>query len=465
MQPDLMKLHSATRSESLRAGNVRLLALAGVASLACGVLVTKSPLAAAAVVVIAASMALVLTRPALVFAAGIALLAVEPAKIFGTEAFAGRSETYKLLLYACFLPLLFKRSVVPRKCAPLVAYAAVTVLSEAFGSPLPHLTVSQTAASLATLSLGWLVFAINWEWNRDQWLLKLLAWVPVLSVVASILLQGAGILPVFRNTSPPRLEGATIAAWLGSFSVCAVLACLTLYRRQHWKLARWLGLVDVVILGATLTRGAIVALAIIAIPSVFRFGKRQLTAGSTASLARLFVALSLVIVGVAILAPRLQERNENATVLVKGQGAHEIASGRFRAWAFAYEEAKANLAFGRGIGAGPIVGRSPGSPVGFTAQHNEYVRMLLEVGFVGGLVLLIAMTMTIGSLVRRAPPMVRADLAAGGVALAVYSITENTLSATPIAVAFLLVFGIAGSRSSPALAHRTRQRITRRLAT
>lgn len=72
--------------------------------------------------------------------------------------------------------------------------------------------------------------------------------------------------------------------------------------------------------------------------------------------------------------------------------------------------------------------------------------MLLEVGFIGGVILLMTMIITLASAIRRAPLPVRADLAAAGVALGLYSITENTLSATPLAVAFLLVFGIATSR-------------------
>ena len=74
--------------------------------------------------------------------------------------------------------------------------------------------------------------------------------------------------------------------------------------------------------------------------------------------------------------------------------------------------------------------------------------MLLEVGIVGGVILLMIMATAMISLIRRAPWQVRADLAAAGVAFAMYAITENALSATPLAVAFLLVFSIAGSRTS-----------------
>jgi teichuronic acid biosynthesis protein TuaE len=436
------------RIRSVVSANLVLLALALATSVALGAIATRSPPAAVASLVILTATLIALTRPVALFALGIVLLAIEPAQIFGVGSIAGRAETYKLILYACTIPLLIGRGVERRKCAPLVGYGVVILLTELFGTPLAGLTTGQTAASLATLSLGWLVFAIKWNWQRDQRLLKVLAWMPILSVLFGALLQIAGILPLFRHTSPPRLEGATIAAWLGTFGVCGVIACIVMQRRGQWKWAVRVGLANVVIVGGTLTRGAVLALAIIVAPSLARFIQRQLSTRGAVGVVKLAIALVVAICGGAVLVSGLRERNEDATVLIAGQGSHEIASGRFRAWQFAYEQAKVNLAFGRGVGAGPIVGKSPGSPVGFTAQHNEYVRMLLEVGIVGSAILLTAMATTLVSLIRRAPWEIRADLAAAGFAFAVYSVTENTLSASPIAFAFLLVFGIAGSKTS-----------------
>ena len=315
---------------------------------------------------------------------------------------------------------------------------------------MPGLTNTQAADSLATLCLGWLVFAINWDWRRDHQLLKIFAWVPILSVLLGLALQAAGILSLFRGSTPPRLEGATIAAWLGALSLYAVIACLVLYRRGPWRWAKWFGVINVIILGATLSRGAVLALVIVAIPVLVRFTRHQLSAKGVAGPVKLAIAGALATVGVAVLASGLIERDEHATTYDAARYTvkHEIASGRLQAWAFTYKQAKVNLAFGRGIGAGPLVVKIPGSPEGFTAQHNEYIHMLLEEGFVGGVILLMTIALTLFSSIRRSPPRIRADLAAAGVAFAVFSITENTLSAAPLAVAFLFVFGVACSRES-----------------
>jgi teichuronic acid biosynthesis protein TuaE len=425
------------------------LALAVAASGIVGLTVTLSPVAAVALLVVCAGAILAVTKPTLLFAIGIALLAVEPARIFGEHATAGQPAAYKAVLYACTLPLLLNRGVDVRKCLPIAAYAVVTILAVWFGSPLPGLTAAQTASSLATLWLGWLVFAIDWDWRRDHRLLEALAWVPIVSVLLGLGLQAGGVLSLLKGASPPRLEGATIAAWLGTFSFGALIACTVLHRRERWRWARWVGLADVAILGATLTRGAVIALCIAGSPWLARYVKRQWRAGGTTGALRLVVLLALTLVAAAVLAPGLRARNESSTVYVAGRGGgHDATSGRLEAWAFAYDQAKVNLAFGRGLGAGPIVGKSPGGPSGFTAQHNEYVRMLLEVGVLGGLLLLLAMAASMASAVRRAPRLVRGGPTDAALAFAVYSITENTLSSTPIAMALLLVIGLAASRSS-----------------
>jgi O-antigen ligase len=457
-----MRPEALTRLTRLTSADSLLLVFAATASVAAGAMVTKSPIDAVAILIVVAAVATALTRPALLFAAGIALIAIEPTIIFGAGSTAGRPETFKLVLYACSLPLILSRGIDYRKCGPLIAYAVVLILTEMLGTPLAGLTKGHTTASLATLSLGWLVFAINWDWRRDQRLLKVFAWVPTLSVLVGVALQSAGVLLLFQHSTPPRLQGATIAAWLGALGLYSAVACLALYQRERWRWARWLGLANVITLGATLSRGAVLALVIVAIPVLVRFSRHQLSGKGIAGLVKLTIVGAVVTVGVAVLVSGLIERDENATTYdaARYTVTHEIASGRLQSWAFVYKQAKVNLAFGRGIGSAPIVVKLPGSPEGFTAQHNEYLRMLLEEGFVGGVILLLTIVMTLLSSIRRAPPRVRADLAAAAVAFAVFSITENTLSAAPLAVAFLLTFGIACSHAdylSPRMTLNTQQ--------
>jgi O-antigen ligase len=423
-------------------------ALAGSALL--GALVTSSPIVAAAVAVGVLLLAVAVTRPAWLLAGAICLLGVETARIFGAAALIGRPGSYKLLLYACVIPLLLERGVDRRRCAPLLAYAALVLLTESLATPLAGLSVGQTASSLATLALAWLVFAIRWDPRRDMRLLKALAWVPALSVLLGAALSARGVLTLFR-ASPARLQGATLAATLGALAVAGVLACVVLYRIERWRHARWLAVANVAILGASLSRGAVLALAVVSVPTLVRFWRDHAAQRGARVLANVAVAVAMAVTGAVVIGSGLIARNEQASDYVAGRGlSHELGSGRFEAWSVAFEQAKANILFGRGLGAGPIVGQTPGSPQGFTAQHNEYLRMLLEGGIVGGLIVLVSIAWTLADTVGRAPPRVRADLWAGAAALAVFSTTENTLTTPAISLAFLLVFAIGAAPCVPA---------------
>ena len=424
------------------------LALGGAGVL--GTLVTSSPLTAVALGAGALVAAVALTRPVWLLAAAICLLGLETTRIFGAAPLIGRPGTYKLVLYACMLPLALERGLDRRRCGPLLAYGTLFLLTESLATPLPGLSVGQTASSLATLTLAWLAFAIRWDWQRDRRLLKAVAWVPALSVLLGAALSARGVLTLFR-ASPPRLQGATLAATLGALGVAALLACIVLYRLERWRQARWLAVANIAILGASLSRGAVLALAIVSLPTLTRFWRRQAAGRGARVLANVALAAVVAIAAVAVVGSGLIARSEGATDYVAGRGlSHELGSGRFEAWSVAFEQAKANILFGRGLGAGPIVGQTPGSPQGFTAQHNEYLRMLLEGGIVGGLIVLVSIACTLVAVIRRSPSLVRPDLWAAAGALAVFSFTENTLTTPAISLAFLLVFAIACAPPRPA---------------
>ena len=123
------------------------------------------------------------------------------------------------------------------------------------------------------------------------------------------------------------------------------------------------------------------------------------------------------------------------------------SNGRFEAWAEFYRLAEANRFFGRGLGSGPITHIEE---VGFTAQHNEYLRMYLEGGYVGTLLVLAGIGGTLVLVVRAAPKAVRADLLALAAAFAWFSVTDNTLSTPHFIVPFaVLLGGVASITTAP----------------
>jgi O-antigen ligase len=207
---------------------------------------------------------------------------------------------------------------------------------------------------------------------------------------------------------------------------------------------------------ASLGRGAIIALLMAGTPQAWRFLRGLLRQnGGAAYLKLMFGGLVLLVAVFALALPGLQQRaetgvsyNAETRTLEKSAG-----SGRTDAWHSFYKLAEENLAFGRGMGAGPIA-KIPQQ--GFTAQHNEYLRLLLELGYVGGLLVLFSMIIVLWRLVRSAPAVVRPDAIALVLAFAVYSATDNTVTARHLAVALLgtLAIGVAPSWGrSPAVPH------------
>ncbi|MGD0196578.1 MAG: O-antigen ligase family protein [Solirubrobacteraceae bacterium] len=385
-------------------------------------------------------------RPVFPVVFGLLILAVAWSRLFAPSSLVAQEGSEKLLLYACLLPAAYIRGLSWQRGLPVLAYGLVAVLAALVGTPLPGLTTGQTLSSLATLCIGWVFFATRWDWTTDRIIAKALAWMPLASVAIGAVLQLAHRLSLASGSSPPRLEGASLAAWLAALSLAGVAACLVLRRRDRWPLAPRLAVINTAILAATLTRGALIALAVMSLPTAGRFANHQLRHRGTGSATRIAAASLAVVAVLSVLVPYIAARNANAVSYSATSGSEsDISSGRFTAWAVAYSYAKANLAFGRGIGAGPVVGSEPNSPQGFLAQHDEYVRMLLEVGVVGGLILLSAMGAALRRAFKEAPLQIRADIAAMALALATYSVTDNTLSAVNIAVPLLLVISLASS--------------------
>ena len=205
----------------------------------------------------------------------------------------------------------------------------------------------------------------------------------------------------------------------------------------------------VAIVGASVSRGAIIAVVIVGLPIAYAYAARRVAERGLRGLFGLVTAGMAVLLLAAAFAPSVIERDTKATVYTATGGLqNSITSGRASSWSYVYSVAEVNLAFGRGLGAGPLVGASPSNTQGFLAQHNEYLRMLLEGGFIGGFVVLSSAIFATTSAVRRVPSGRQATLWAYLVGCAVYSFTDNTLSAPELAVSLLLTLGLATAPSA-----------------
>jgi O-antigen ligase len=160
------------------------------------------------------------------------------------------------------------------------------------------------------------------------------------------------------------------------------------------------------------------------------------------AVARLGVVLAVVGLVAVALVPRFEQRNAGGRYYAGVGTFQDPTSGRSDAWKETYAIAKQSPLFGHGLGAGPITKIQEG---GFLAQHNEYLRLFLEGGYVGGGLVLLAMVLVVGACIARAPPFIRLDLAAVAVAWAGLSYYDNTLTSINLTVPLCLVLGLAAS--------------------
>jgi len=393
---------------------------------------------------------------------GVCLLALcySPEYMGGAAGVFGDPQLQKGLVYFGALGMALQRGVRPRFLIVPAAYVVMAILAKLNNQLIPGLSLTQMLSSFVTLTVGWTALAIKWDPRRDLKYLKVLACLPVACVLLGVLLQGAGLHPVFDHgtgfDSTTRLQGASGPAQLALTSLIACVTGSICYRMTRWTWAPLLVVADATILALTVSRGAAIALAIALAWPILRLA----LSGSADKRwvpqrwARILIVCVAAAGAASLVVPSLLNRQANAT-FIQGQGViTDKTSGRSAAWHEFYVIAKQSPLFGHGLGSGPI---TKIKEKGFLAQHNEYLRLFLEGGYVGGGLILLAMIIVITSCIRLAPRRIRMDLVGLVLGFAILSYTDNTLTSVNLQVPFCLVFGILASfglqraRPSPAV--------------
>jgi teichuronic acid biosynthesis protein TuaE len=384
--------------------------------------------------------------PALVFGAALVALAVTPEHLDASLAPLNHPELQKGLVYAALLAMALIRGVDARLLLPVVAYVGLAALSYLHGDLAPGLDGQQMASTFVTLTLAWTALAVRWDWARDARYLKVLACLAPICVALGVILQLAGLHSLWNEPTSFdvswRLRGASIAAQLAMIAFASCVAAYVCHRLTGWRPARYLVALDALILALTLSRGTAVALAVAAIIPVLRFSLAPLPVRPRVAVARLGLVLAFGGLVAATLVPALENRNAGGRYYAGVGTFEDPTSGRSDAWKELYAIARQSPLFGHGLGAGPVTRIQEG---GFLAQHNEYLRLFLEGGYVGGGLVLLAMVLVVGICIARAPPPIRADLAGVAIAWAGLSYYDNTLTSINLTVPLCLTLGIVAS--------------------
>ena len=330
-----------------------------------------------------------------------------------------------------------------RRLLPVAALAVMALLSFGPADSHPELTPLQVFRSFIALSTTWILLAARRTPQDAERQVFVLMALPLLDLVAGVLLWSVGLNEMVRHeyTGAWRLQGASIPAHLGILGGVGVGAAV-----HAWSMGRrgagLLAAVNLTIVVLTGTRTAIALSLVVVVAGLvgrarlLRLRPRRFLPAATA------YAVLLGVVGYAYF-PALRDRffgNPMEAVV--------NTSGRTEAWDFYWGVAQVEPLFGRGLGAGTVANTGQ-LPSAFTVPHNEYLRLLVDGGWVG-------LALYLGTAAIAVAPLVRRTGTAGsraGVAIgvwAVYCLVDNALSTPQGSVTFAtLVAAIAAGAGAP----------------
>jgi O-antigen ligase len=263
--------------------------------------------------------------------------------------------------------------------------------------------------------------------------------LPSLSVVAGFLIFEPffGYPAIFSEfpSGVSRLQGAVVPAHLAFLALAGTLCSVAMYEHglMPGRRAAVAVAVNVLILGATLTRTALVALAILLFPAFWRLIRHRDIAARYVMVS--FATLFLLTAWFAVLGPELRARSRTSA-----SGGGLDTSGRTEAWAFYLEAVQGNEWLGLGLGAATVVTRySVEFSQYFSVPHNEYLRAFVDGGWIGLTLLLVGLVASGVSIIRAAAPVARPTLLGMMTATLILAVTDNAFST----VQYLVPTGLA----------------------
>jgi teichuronic acid biosynthesis protein TuaE len=414
-----------------------------------------SPLLAIGLVAAGALGLLCLRIPVAVLCLGVLSSAVALDQLAPFAGMGPVGQAQRWLVFASLVPILVRRGLRERLLPlPALAYTSIAVFTATVAKRYAGLSPLQIVTTVLVLSLGWWCTAVVLHPAEQRRTLIAIGSVAPASLAAGAVLQAAGIHTLFlaEYTGVARMQGATIPAYLGLIAAGGCAAGALLVRMRHTTAGGVIVAVNVAVAAASLTRGALICCALVLVPLAWRVVR----GGSTRSerIIRTALAVTALTMVAAVVAPQIATRNSVSSDTEASGGA---SSGRALAWAYFLDAGDGAEDFGTGIGSSALIGLDGADqlPGDFRAPHNEYLRVYLEAGAIGAVIVMIATAVAIAQLWRRTPRLMRPEIGWLIAAFAIYSITDNTMSTPMLWVPFGLILGIAAQQPPPGLGWRS----------
>jgi len=347
---------------------------------------------------------------------------------------------HKFLVLLATIPMVLRYGVNWRINGPLFAIMLFLAASLVFGDVHPALTQFQIVKSLIALLIPWLFLSVKFDDKTADGLLIGIALMPIISVLAAIPVEMMGILnrvgEQFHNiqvdyTGGSRLSGMNYPAFIAFFGYVSFLVCLHKVVIENRRGFIFLLLLNLALIIFSGTRMPSMLAVLLAGLMIFFASKETLKGSSKINL--LLLGMVFVSVVMVFYWPQLEAR-----MFAQTSDSAVNLSGRDEIWSYFIAAFQESPVFGKGVGAGVVLLEDV-VIYSSTSAHNEYLRLLVDGGIVG---LLLYIGGVVFHLAINAKYLTRDEkvlIFGFFFLLAIYSLTDNALTAPPTLVMGLVV--------------------------
>jgi teichuronic acid biosynthesis protein TuaE len=362
--------------------------------------------------------------------------------------FSGSIE--KIVVLVALVPLVVSNQVRFRIFPIIFVYVILFAYTFVVSTMPDSLTFLQASKTFAGLIFGWLIAGLILPARLSRRIQILLMLLPVICVLIGIVLQVAGLWTVFGRewgTGALRLQGAQKAAQLAGISVIAIAAGLSnLFhgRGKYFNLA--LIIINLGILVATGGRSALMMgvfiILYIVLPTFINRLQTTWRIPKPVLILTVFFGVVLLI-AIPIVIDRTFTTYNSSDLAIN-------TSNRWPTWQFYWSQAKVNPVFGRGMGANVVIPSETTEKI-LGAPHNEYLRTVVDSGFVGLVLVLIGLLTTMRMVLAKVKGRDHKILEAVFISVLVVAFVDNIFNNTQFtaALGFLIASTISTSISQP----------------
>lgn len=416
-----------------------------------------------------------LPADALLFIIAVLSLAISPQRFLGTGtdlSGIGPTTLHNALIVTFALPYVWRHGLTGRMPNPvIIAFSILAISTFTLATRHPALSTVQTFKSLAAYLLGAAVFQLS----MSSWLRHLLRWtLPALAPISVLLglvitIGGSDTFYRIDYTTAFRLQGALIPSHLAMLALVGMMvsAFFALGDKRYFAFF----LVNFGIVVWTGTRGAMIAALIVAVAWLIADLTYRHRKSGVYEVSQVMISAVLLCLIFASYLPELIDRMgfgnpDDAAFIAErearagsGDGEEDLdtvsvmaslnTSGRLSAWRYYLDVALENPAFGRGIGAGTVVAQGVLHPAFARAPHNEYIRLFVDGGVLGVILVFAAYAVVFSWLLKNLPSDLRIAVLGTFAAFAFVALLDNVLSTQQFAIPFWLYLVLLRVEAEP----------------